>query len=257
MNVQFYTQPEVRLIARPLLNLQGVGNFITAENVSWELPEHDGEGIVEFAGRLCYMSFGKGRKNITDYLANILESKHGSVLEHAHWAFVLTQVSRSCTHELVRHRHLSYSQLSQRYVDESGVGFVVPEGILNSPNKELLLSFQDHCRQSLQTYIAMMQRLEVELASEPDKTLRRKLARQTARSVLPNATETKIVVSGNARAWRHFLETRGSIHAESEIRKVALAIWRVLMREAPNIFGDFVVIEMGGVETLSTEHTGV
>ena len=83
--------------------------------------------LNEVAGRTCYMSFGKGRKSNEEYLENILSSKHGSVLEHAVWNLLITGVSRALTHELVRHRAgFGYSQLSQRYVDESEARYVVP-----------------------------------------------------------------------------------------------------------------------------------
>ena len=80
----------------------------------------------------------------------------------------------------------------------------------------------------------------------PDRTLRRKMARQAARSVLPNATETKIFITGNARALRHFIELRGSEHADVEIRKVALAILGILGHEAPNLFGDYTLEFVSG-----------
>jgi thymidylate synthase (FAD) len=88
---------------------------------------------------------------------------------------------------------------------------------------------------------------------EPDRTLRRKLARQAARSVLPNATETKIFVTGNARALRHFIEMRASRHAEVEIRKLAVKVLQILQQEAPHIFGDYQLIPLpdGTVEAVT------
>ena len=90
--------------------------------MTWETDtEIGGEQLVEAGGRLCYVSYGKGRKTNAEYIDNIIESKHGSVLEHAVWNFIIAGVSRSFTHELIRHRAgWGYSQLSQRYVDESG-----------------------------------------------------------------------------------------------------------------------------------------
>ena len=84
--------------------------------------------------------------------------------------------------------------------------------------------------------------MQAKFAAIEDKTLRRKLARQAARSVLPNATETKIFVTANARAWRHFIELRCNEHAETEIRIVAAKILEALQREAPNLFGDYEFI---------------
>ncbi len=92
----------------------------------------------------------------------------------------------------------------------------------------------------------------------PEKTLRRKLARQAARSVLPNATETKIFVTGNARALRHFIELRGSEHADVEIRKVAVAMLRIMQREAPAMFADYTLVPLAdGSFATRTEHPKV
>jgi thymidylate synthase (FAD) len=90
-----------------------------------------------------------------------------------------------------------------------------------------------------------------------DKTARRKQAREAARSVLPNCTETKIVVTGNCRAWRHFLEMRGSTHADAEIRRLALAVLPVLNIESPAIFGDYVVETTDGVDHITTPYRKV
>ncbi|MCE9628274.1 MAG: FAD-dependent thymidylate synthase, partial [Candidatus Eisenbacteria bacterium] len=83
--------------------------------------------------------------------------------------------------------------------------------------------------------------LESRFTEVEDKTLRRKMARQAARSVLPNATETKIFFTGNARALRHFIELRGSEHAEVEIRKVAVQVLEIMRKEAPNMFSDYTL----------------
>jgi thymidylate synthase (FAD) len=95
-----------------------------------------------------------------------------------------------------------------------------------------------------QAYVKLVRGLERKFESEADPTLRRKLARQAARSVLPNATETKIFVSANGRAWRHFIEMRANEHAETEIRSVAVKICEILRKESPNIFGDYKLIEL-------------
>jgi thymidylate synthase (FAD) len=197
------------------------------------------------AGRTCSMSFGKGRKSNQEYLENILSSKHGSVLEHAVWNLLITGVSRALTHELVRHRAgFAYSQLSQRYVDETEARYVVPP--LYQDNEAL--------RAKWQQTIECVRKAYVELASattdyvqqkhpEMPPRDRRKWARQAARSILPNACETKIFVTGNSRAWRHFLEQRGSPHADTEIRLLAVEIYKVLKQESPNIFHDIELAE--------------
>jgi thymidylate synthase (FAD) len=203
------------------------------------------------------MSFGKGRKTNQEYLANIINVQHGSVLEHAAWNFLITGVSRSFTHELVRHRAgFGYSQLSQRYVDESTCDFVEPACIAANP--ELHTVWEESVRQSHEAYCRLVEGLARTFKDEPDGTLRRKLARQAARSVLPNATETKIFVTGNGRAWRHFIELRASEHAEVEIRAVAVMILKLLQKEAPGIFGDYTLQTLDdGSEVARTPHRKV
>jgi len=207
------------------------------------------EVLCEVAGRVCYMSFARPRPGGNRaYLEHIKESGHGSVLEHAVWNLLITGVSRSLTHELVRHRAgFSYSQLSQRYVDESTAEYVEPDIIASDP--ELHAVWVAAVRCAREAYVRLVRLLESKLEdesfasrwlpSDATTTDRRKLARQAARSVLPNATETKIFVTANARALRHFLELRGSRHAEPEIRKLANILLEVLQRESPHLFGDY------------------
>src|SRR5438874_10106265 len=104
----------------------------------------------------------------------------------------------------------------------------------------------------------LTEKLQEAFKDEPDKTLRRKLARQAARSVLPNATETKIFVSANARALRHFIELRGSRHAETEIRKLSVQVLKIMQEEAPNLFGDYKLVPLpDGTFEAVTEHRKV
>src|ERR1700716_1801180 len=113
-------EPTVYLVGRQVVDDVQVDQFLADHGVSWETDtEVAGEHLTEIAGRVCYMSFAKPRPGGNKvYLDHIKEVGHGSVLEHAVWNFIFAGVSRSMTHELVRHRHFSYSQLSQRYVDE-------------------------------------------------------------------------------------------------------------------------------------------
>ena len=165
------------------------------------------------------------------------------MLEHALWNFLFTGISRSLTHELIRHRAgWGYSQLSQRYVDESIAEYVEPDCIAG--DAELHQMWLDTVAQSHQAYMKLTEGLLRVFKDEPDRTLRRKLARQAARSVLPNATETKIFVTANARALRHFIELRGSRHAEVEIRKLAVQVLRLMQQEAPNLFSDYELVPL-------------
>jgi len=235
-----------------------IERFLTDHGVSWQTDtEVAGEHLAEVAGRLCYMSFAHPRPGGNKaYLDHILEVGHGSVLEHAAWNLVFTGVSRSLTHELVRHRHFSYSQLSQRYVDESVAEYVEPDVIAADPEMHAL--WLDAVSHAHQAYVRLVEKLTQRFALEPDKTQRRKLARQAARSVLPNATETKIFVTANARALRHFIEMRASRHAEVEIRKLAVKVLEVMRGEAPHLFADYQLVALpDGTFEASTPHRKV
>jgi thymidylate synthase (FAD) len=254
--------PKVYLLARQVLDDATVKEFLDDEGMSWQTDSDlAAERIAEIAGRLCYLSFGKGRKSNRDYLRHILEVKHGSVMEHAVFTFLITGVSRSLTHELVRHRAgWAYSQLSQRFVDESDCSFVEPDIIADDPElHELFTEVLDVIRPA---YEKMTDRLSDLIAAKypdiKDRTTLRKMARQAARCILPNATETKIVVTANVRALRHFIELRANPAADIEIRRLAVTICRLLQEEAPNLFGDYEVYLLpDGTEACRTEYVKI
>src|SRR6476619_2825609 len=219
-DIRTVTEPAVYVIGRQSLDAAELDRFLADHGVTWQSDsEIAAEVITETAGRTCYMSFAKPRPGGNQvYLHHIKEVGHGSVLEHAVWNLLFTGVSRSLTHELIRHRAgWGYSQLSQRYVDESLAEYVEPDDIAADP--ELHRIWLDAVAHSHQAYMRLVEKLQEKFASEPDRTLRRKLARQAARSVLPNATETKIFVTANARALRHLVEMSASRHAAVDIRK--------------------------------------
>jgi thymidylate synthase (FAD) len=272
---KIYTEPTVTLIAQQRFKYPAHINWrsdVGDTNSSDEVDDRAGEVLAEFSGRLCYLSFGEdagieghktvqGRAENRLYLENILKVKHGSVLEHAVYTFLFEGISRSLTHELVRHRAgMAYSQLSQRYVDESNVAFVLPPELTDPDMHFERDVFEASARYDLRQYEQILSSLEerLEQVEGISVTDRKKRARQTARSVLPNCTETKIVVTGNARAWRHFIEMRGAPGADREIRRVAVSVVNTLQAEAPHIFGDYTVEqhpEHGAVVT--TLHTKV
>ena len=250
-------EPRIYLVGRQTVDAAAVEKFLSDHEVSWQTDTEVGaEALAEMAGRVCYMSYGKGRKTNREFLEHLVQVGHGSVLEHAVWSFLVTGVSRSFTHELIRHRHFSYSQLSQRYVDESDSEFVEPDAIAGDP--ELHRAWCEAVNAARAAYDRLVAGLERHYAGEAEKTLRRKLARQAAHSVLPNATETRIFVTGNARALRHFIEMRGSEHADVEIRKVAVGILQILRQESPALFGDYTLAPLAdGTSATRTEHPKV
>ncbi|MGE0218490.1 FAD-dependent thymidylate synthase [Mycolicibacterium sp.] len=216
--------------------------FTPPADVPWSTDADGGAALVEFAGRACYQSWSKPNPRTATnaaYLRHIIDVGHFSVLEHASVSFYITGISRSCTHELIRHRHFSYSQLSQRYVPEHDSQVVAPPGIEDDP--ELLEIFTAAADAGRAAYTELLSRLEAKFADQPNATLRRKQARQAARAVLPNATETRIVVTGNYRAWRHFVAMRASEHADVEIRRMAIECLRQLIGVAPQVFADFEI----------------
>ena len=239
-------RPSVYLVGRQALDNEEIGRFLDDHGVSGWTTDTDtpGELLPELAGRLCYLSFAKPRPGGNSaYLGHIKEVGHGSVLEHSVWNFIITGVSRSFTHELVRHRAgFGYSQLSQRYVDESKADFVEPDCIGDDP--EMHEVWRSAVANAQEAYVKLVAALQAKFADVEDKTLRRKLARQAARSVLPNATETKIFVTANARALRHFVELRCNEHAETEIREVAALVLEILQKEAPNVFSDYEFVSL-------------
>ena len=256
-------EPEVYIVGRQTLDDAEVRRFLADHATSWETDSEIGsELIVELAGRVCYLSFGEKqfRKTNADYIGNLVSQGHGSVLEHAVWDLLITGVSRSLTHELVRHRAgVGISQLSQRYVDESTADFVEPTVIAADP--ALHETWQQAIATAHAAYMELVDGLAQRVAAlHPDlpRVQRRKMAREAARSVLPNATETKVLLSANARALRWIMTLRGSEGAEPEIRKLAVKLARLMQGEAPNLFGDLEIVRLAdGTEGVRAGHLKV
>ena len=185
------------------MRLIGRTEFLPPDDVPWDTDATGGQALAEFAGRACYQSWSKpipATATNAGYLDHILQVGHLSVLEHSTATFYITGISRSVTHELIRHRHFSFSQLSQRYLPATGPEVVEPAVIAADPALHDI--FTAAAAQSAEAYTALLTALEERAATAPDGTLARKQARQAARAVLPNATSTAIVVTGNYRAWR-------------------------------------------------------
>ncbi|MCL1119751.1 FAD-dependent thymidylate synthase [Shewanella seohaensis] len=234
----------VRILSRPSFDEKEFFSFLKDECLEWiRTGGTEAEELVEVSGRLCYLSFGKDRqspRNNKEYIANLILQGHESVLEHVSWTIILSGVSRGFTHQLVRHRvGFSFSQLSQQYHDESEALFVVPPTI--EKNKELFSVWSDNMYKSICTYRKIITTFENTKLSKKEHL--REL-RSAARSILPNATETKIVITVNARSLRHFFTVRGSLEGDWEMRRVACALFELVYQDAPSIFFDFKKIEM-------------
>ena len=227
------------------VRLIGRTEFLPPDDVPWATDATGGQALAEFAGRACYQSWSKpipATATNAGYLDHILQVGHLSVLEHSSATFYITGISRSVTHELIRHRHFSFSQLSQRYLPPGGAEVIEPAAIAADP--ELHEIFTDAVEHSAAAYASLLAALEKRAAAAPDGTLARKQARQSARAVLANATSTAIVVTGNYRAWRHFIGMRATEAADVDIRGLAVAVLLELQALAPNVFADFRVSEL-------------
>lgn len=245
----FLNGPKVYLVSKPSVDWDQVAQFLEDEGVppipdSIRAGEDESAAIAEVSARMCYMSYGKGRKDIADFINNLLASKDGSVFEHINYGFVFTGVSRSLSHELVRHRAgFAFSQRSQRYVDESDSRFVVPPALAsgNGSSEHAKTILSAALEKASEAYSELVEALGDALPRESfeSRTDHRKAIRQAARSVLPNATETKIFVTANVRAWRHFIEMRSASFADLEIRNLAITVLEILQKESPLLFGDF------------------
>lgn len=187
----------------------------------------DAEKLIENAGRTAYLSFDKqGKDTEKKFIRMLIKNGHQSVLEHAYATFRITGVSRAFTHQLVRHRLCSYTQQSQRYVDESNFNYIEPESIKNNPKAHSI--FTEFVDDAKRVY-SELQSLGIE--------------NEDARFVLPNTVESQIVVTANIREWRHIVEIRGSPEAQWEIRKVAVEILRILKKYTPTAFEDLEIDE--------------
>ncbi len=228
---------KVQLIAHTVL-FSAPGEYIwhhpsdsLDDDAEWET---DADQLAEVAGRLCYESWERPNpKTATNkgYLGNIIAQRHFSVLEHASASFYIEGVSRSLLAELSRHRHLSFSVVSQRYVDhgeDSGKEAITPP-VFDDFLESTLSGHMEHCQE---IYDYTVKRLL-------EQGYSRKEARGAARAFLPEATETAMVVTGNMRAWREIIEKRNSTAADAEIRNLAQSILAELKVIAPNTFQDF------------------
>jgi thymidylate synthase (FAD) len=267
----YLRSPGVVMLARPRTNVAGLAGFLEGFDPELRFPEYLDDPtrlpastqLCKTAGQTCYMSFGPRRTkndNAAAYIERLTSAGHGSVLEHASFSFLLYGISRSVTHELVRHRAgTGFSQISQRYVAGAVLRFVErPE---YQEDEELHRLFEERADRAAAGYEAMAELLLERqgggnsMLSADYKTDARKKVQQTARSLLPNETEAPIVFTANVRALRHIIEMRADAHAESEIRTLALRLFLCAVTADPILFGDYRVGELpDGTFTVTTEH---
>lgn len=252
------------------------------EHPDYKIPAYDtpAEAITAHAGKGCYDSYGTDGRSIGEHISSLIESKHGSVLEHANFTLFITGISRGLSHEFVRHRAgFAYSQRSTRYTKEEGAAIVLSphmadiyerwnsgDPITTNNERELIKSFIQSCEDSLNDYSACVMMLmgisenEIEqkaLGFRHSDQNHRKWARGQARQLLPHALETRMTVTGNLRAWRHFFEQRSSRWAEDEIRRLSNAIYGALVPHVGMIMADYDSDSIRGYYEYVSENTKV
>lgn len=242
----------------PSLQVQLVGRteFLPPADVGWSTDAEGGEALAEFAGRACYQSWSKPKPSTATnagFLRHLLEVGHLSVLEHGTASLYLRGVSRAAAHEVLRHRHLSISELSPRHVPADGAHVVAPAAVAEDPEAAALFArAADAARAAHDELLAALAARGAEGTTE---TLRHKQARQAALALLPGATETQLVVTGNYRAWRHFIAARATDLADLEVRAIAVACLHELQLAAPHVFADFEVGALAdGTEVASSPY---
>lgn len=252
--------PVIYILARPSFDVEEADRFLGDSSLEWaeSAGASAAERLVEFCGRICYMSFRKDTSTIRhpnySYIGNLIASGHGSVLEHVSWSFLLDGVSRAFTHQLVRHRvGFSFSQLSQQYHDESDVEFLVPIG-LSAEDRKAWTRAAEALKIAYRSFLN---------SSFPDHLSKREALRHrrsVARSILPNAAATTIAVTANARALRHFFEVRGTIEGDYEMRAVACELFKAIVPDAPSLFQGLEVVQHADgaeiINILSVDATG-
>ncbi len=255
--MEIITQPMVHLLCEP--------TFIP--HPKYVIPEGGtpAEQLIAMAGKGCYDSYGIDGRPLRDHIRTLIDSNHGSVLEHANVSIFVSGISRGVSHEWVRHRAgFGYSQRSTRYTNEGECAITLEPylaEIYNNPDgateeeKEDVYQFIASCRRSVHMYGAMVTRLLSRADTrypEANAVTKRKWARGKARNLLPIAIETRMTVTGNLRAWRHFFFMRSSRGAEAEIRRVCADVFGVVQPLAPIVFEDFDIGMYEGIPEYTT-----
>lgn len=256
----YLEHPGVVVIARPQVEFSGMQRFFDGFDAELDFGGYLDDpdvlpslsALAKAAGQLCYMSFGQGRTWNQDgrrYLDNIKRQQHGSVIEHPSVSVLVYGISRSLTHELVRHRAgVAVSQVSQRYVDGRVLRFVLrPEYSEDGELRQVAEGHFDYSAAMYESVAQMLLQRQGEgsqlLSGERKRDLRKKV-NQAARSFLPNHTEAPIIFTANARSWRHISEMRASEHAEIEIDEMMMRVFLCLYLVDPLMFGDYEIVPL-------------
>jgi thymidylate synthase (FAD) len=185
------------------------------------------EKVIEKAGRTSYQSFEKLTENsYKKFIKMLIRNKHESVLEHASASFKISGISRALTHQLVRHRLCSFTQQSQRYVNENEFNYIEPDDIKSNPTAHKI-------------YKELMEHVRDQYSQLRDLGIKK----EDARFILPNSIESEIIMTANLRELRHVIRLRGEKAAQWEIRRLAIELLKILKREVPDVFQDMEIDE--------------
>lgn len=262
--MKIITEPTVHVLSVPMFFYHPEYELPTPEGYdglrSISRPDQipiDIHNLITHAGKGCYDSYGKDGRSIEDHISNLLNTRHGSVFEHANISLFLTGISRGCSHEIVRHRHFAFSQRSTRYTSEEDAAIVLDPFYAdlynhafnerNNPDHKqmycndcnMLRYFINSCEHSIEAYGNTVKDLTINVPEGKSKTEIRKWARGKARQLLPHALETRMTMTGNLRAWRFFIEERTNRSAEAEIQRLAKKVFDTIQPLAPLVFSDF------------------
>ena len=247
------TTPGVELIARPSIDFDALERYLKyVGGEEWlelrrgmDEDPNPGQLLVEAAGRACYRSWKEGlnpnvtriRKDQAEYFLNIMRSGHGSVLEHANYSFILYDVSRVATHEIVRHRAGSaFSQESLRFVRLQDMGFRIPESM-------------EKMRPRIIAILETLEEFQIAASEEFDLDNKeipfhhKKEITSAMRRLAPEGLSTVLFWTANVRTLRHTIQARTDPGAEEELRTVFNMIGNIMVQEAPLLFGDFTVVD--------------
>lgn len=271
----YLKEPGVALIGATAVNISGIQPFLEGFPKEYEFDKYSEDPtelspydqLIKIAGQVCYASFGPKRtwnNDVSKYVLNLIQSGHGSVLQHVNFSFLFYGISRSFTHEMVRHgAGTAFSQLSQRYVSGRVLRFVERPEYQNDNflherfEARIDRAYLDY-EETAEYLLKQQQEGSNQILTAEHKTDLRKKVQQAARSVLPNETETSKVMTANIRSWRHIINMRASEHAEVEIRKGAFKVFEILRKVAPTSFQDFEVIDLAdGTKAVKTNNPKV
>ena len=264
-----FVTPKVFHLAGTALDPVGVQGYLTEIGASeWTTDtESDGEKLIEIAGKSCYKSFHEDlnanltrvrTNNNAKYLENILNVKHGSVIEHVCDTYAYVGVSRVFTHETVRHRLAGYSQESLRFVRLTELKAYFPD-VFKTPfldDNGITSTDEDELRDLFRGTFEYLEDIQLRLANMLDLdglqsfAVKKKLT-SAMRRLAPIGLATAIIMTTNARTWRHILQMRTHGSAEEEMRKVMVEVFYDLVKRYPSIYQDHQIEEVEGIEQIS------